>query len=343
MFCSMCTSREDLWRIADEQAALRRVATLVARSAPPAEVFAAVTQEASAVFDADGALILRHHPDGMATVMARVGDDPNQRRVDRPWRTVACPIVVDGRRWGAFEVMSKHLQLPADTEKRLADFTELVALAIANAAMRAEMISSRARVLASADEARRRIERDLHDGVQQRLVALAMKIRSAQAAVPAELGELAAELDDAVAGLTEALEELRRLARGIHPEILARGLAPALRSLARRSAVPVALDVCLERPLPRAVDVAGYYVVSEALTNAAKHAAASKVTIRAKGDAEVLRISVRDDGVGGADLSAGSGLIGLKDRVEALGGRMTLESPQGSGTSLSIELPLTPT
>ncbi|MEA2532530.1 MAG: hypothetical protein QOJ93_341 [Actinomycetota bacterium] len=199
-----------------------------------------------------------------------------------------------------------------------------------------------ARVVASADEARRRIERDLHDGAQQRLVALAMKIRAARAVVPAELGELAAELDEAVADLTEALEELRELARGIHPEILARGLAPALRSLARRSAVPVDLDVGLTGPLPRAVDVAGYYVVSEALTNAAKHAAASKVTIRVKAD-EVLRISVRDDGVGGADLSAGSGLIGLKDRVEALGGRMTLQSPRGSGTSLFIELPLTPT
>jgi signal transduction histidine kinase len=168
-----------------------------------------------------------------------------------------------------------------------------------------------------------------------------MKTRAARAVVPAELGELAAELDEAVADLTEALDELRELARGIHPEILARGLAPALRSLARRSAVPVDLDVGLTGPLPRAVDVAGYYVVSEALTNAAKHAAASKVTIRANAD-EVLRISVRDDGVGGADLSAGSGLIGLKDRVEALGGRMTLQSPRGSGTSLSIELPLTP-
>jgi signal transduction histidine kinase len=198
------------------------------------------------------------------------------------------------------------------------------------------------RVIASADEARRRFERDLHDGAQQRLVALAMQLRSAQAAVPAELGELAAELDDAVAGLTEALEELRELAHGIHPGILARGLAPALRSLARRSALPVDLDLELDGPLPRPVDVdvAGYYVVSEALTNAAKHAAASKVTVRAEANAGVLRISVRDDGVGGADLSAGSGLIGLKDRVEALGGRMTLQSPRGSGTSLSIDLPL---
>jgi signal transduction histidine kinase len=343
MFCSMCPSREELWRIADAQAALRRVATLVARRAAPAEVLAAVMQEASAVFNADGALIVRHHPGGMGTVVARLGDDPNERSVDGRWRTVACPIVVDGRRWGAIAIASKHRGFPADTEERLADFTELVALAIANAEGQADVISSRARVIASADEARRRIERDLHDGAQQRLVALAMKIRAARAAVPAELGELAAELDDAVADMTEALEELRELARGIHPEILARGLAPALRSLARRSAVPVDLDVGLKGPLPRAVDVAGYYVVSEALTNAAKHAAPSKVTIRAMADAEVLRISVRDDGVGGADLSAGSGLIGLKDRVEALGGRMTLQSPRGSGTSLSIELPLTPT
>jgi signal transduction histidine kinase len=342
MFCSRCTSREELWRIADAQAALRRVATLVARGAAPAEVLAAVTQEASAVFNADEALIVRHHPEGMGTVVARVGDDPDERSVEGHRRTVACPIVVDGRRWGAIAVASKRSGFPADTEERLADFTELVALAIANAEGQADVISARARVVASADEARRRIERDLHDGVQQRLVALAIEIRSARAAVPAGLGELAAELDEAVAGLTEALEELRELARGIHPAVLAHGLGPALRSLARRSAVPVDLDVGLKDPLPRAVDVAGYYVVSEALTNAAKHAAASKVIIRAEADAEVLRISVRDDGVGGADLSAGSGLIGLKDRVEALGGRMTLQSPRGSGTSLSIELPLTP-
>ncbi|MDQ1566514.1 MAG: hypothetical protein QOF96_1394 [Actinomycetota bacterium] len=339
----MCSSREELCRIADAQAALRRVATLVARRAAPAEVLAAVTQEASAVFNADGALIVRHHPDGTDTVVARLGDDPNEPSVDSRWRAVACPIVVGGRPWGVIAIASKHSGFPADTEERLADFSELVALAIANAEGEADVISSRARVIARADEARRRIERDLHDGVQQRLVALAMEIRSAQAGVPAELGELATELDDAVAGLTEAIEELQELARGIHPEILARGLAPALRSLAGRSAVPVDLDVGLKGPLPRAVDVAGYYVVSEALTNAAKHAAAFKVAIRAEADAKVLRINVRDDGVGGADLSAGSGLIGLKDRVEALGGRMTLQSQRGSGTSLSIELPLTKT
>ena len=133
MFCSMCPSREELWRIADAQAALRRVATLVARRAAPAEVLAAVTQEASAVFNADGALIVRHHPDGMSTVVARLGDDPNERSVDGLWRRVACPIVVGGRRWGAIAIASKHRGFPADTEERLADFTELVALAIANA------------------------------------------------------------------------------------------------------------------------------------------------------------------------------------------------------------------
>jgi signal transduction histidine kinase len=340
----MFTSREELWRIADEQAALRRVATLVGRRSALAEVLAAVTQEASAVFNADGALlIVRHHPGGRGTVVARLGDDRNDRSVDGRWRTVACPIVVDDRRWGAIAIASKHSGFPAGTGERLADFAELVALAIANADRQADATSSRARVITSADEARRRIERDLNDGPHQRLVALAIKIRSAQAAVPPELGELAAELDEAVAGLTEAIEELRELAQGIHPGILARGLAPALWSLAGRSAVPVDLDVGLQGPLPRDVDVAGYYVVSEALTNATKHAAASKVTIRAEADADVLRINVRDDGVGGADVSAGSGLIGLKDRVEALGGRMTLQSPRGSGTSLSIELPLTRT
>jgi signal transduction histidine kinase len=344
MFCSMCTSREELQRIADEQAALRRVATLIARSTVPAEVLTAVTQEAWAVFNADAAVIVRRCPTRTAVVVARAGDDPDKRSVDRRWHTVASPIVVDGRLWGEIAVGSRRGHFPADSEERLADFSELVGLAITNAEGQAEAIASRARVVASADKARRRIERDLHDGTQQRLVAVAMKIRSVQATVPAELSDLAAELDDAVAGLTEALEELRELAHGIHPAILARdGLAPALCSLARRSAVPVDLDVRVEGSLARDLEVAAYYVVSEGLTNAAKHADAPKVVVRAEADAEVLRVSIHDDGVGGAKLAGGSGLIGLRDRVEALGGRMSLRSPRGSGTSLSVELPLNPT
>jgi signal transduction histidine kinase len=193
-----------------------------------------------------------------------------------------------------------------------------------------------------AGRSRRRIERDLHDGAQQRLVSLALQLRGAQAAVPPELGELAAELDRVAVGLTRALDELRELARGIHPAILAQaGLAPALRTLARRSPIPVDLQVRTEGRLPERVEVTAYYVVSEALTNAAKHARASTVTVTVETADDVLRVSVRDDGVGGADYARGTGLVGLRDRVEAVGGQIFLNSPRGAGTTLRAELPLT--
>jgi signal transduction histidine kinase len=237
-------------------------------------------------------------------------------------------------------VASQGERFPADTEQRLTDFTELVATAIANAEAQTELMASRARIVASADQARRRIERDLHDGAQQRLVSLGMQIHQARAAVPAGLDELAAQLGRVASGLACAVDELRDLASGIHPAILARGgLTPALKTLARRSLVPVTLTVRVDGRLPEPVEVAAYYVVSEALTNAAKHAGALNVTVDVAADDGGLRISVRDDGVGGADLTRGSGLIGLKDRVEALGGRIALQSERGSGTSLSVELP----
>jgi signal transduction histidine kinase len=260
---------------------------------------------------------------------------------------VAGPIVVEGRVWGAIGAGSRHEPLPPDTEQRLADFTELVATAIANAASRNELTSSRMRIVAAADQARRRIERDLHDGAQQHLVSLALRTRAAQAQVPPELGALAAELDDLAAETTDALNQLREIARGIHPAILAKGdLAAALRSLARRSPIPVELHVHTENRLPEHVDVSVYYLIAEALTNAAKYAGASLITITVEADAAgiadaVLRVTVHDDGVGGADYSRGTGLVGLKDRVEALGGRIRLDSPPGEGTSLRAELPLT--
>jgi signal transduction histidine kinase len=230
---------------------------------------------------------------------------------------------------------------PPATEERLTKFTELVATAVANAQTEAELTASRARVVATADDTRRRIERDLHDGAQQRLVSLALQLREAQAAVPTELREVSAQLDRIVAGLAQALEELREFARGIHPAILAEGgLGPALRLLARRSDVPVALDVRTSRRLPEPVEVAAYYVASEALTNAAKHAGASVVSLAVEEADGGLRIRVRDDGCGGADFARGSGLVGLKDRIEALGGRISVESPRGAGTAILVELPL---
>jgi signal transduction histidine kinase len=223
----------------------------------------------------------------------------------------------------------------------LAGFTELVATAIANAEAHAELTASRARIVATADETRRRIERDLHDGAQQRLVSLALQLRAAQAKVPAASGELADELGAIAAGLNSALQELREYAGGIHPAILAKsGLASALRALARRSPVPVELDVPDSARLPERVEVAAYYAVSEALANAAKHAQASAILVRVEAGHEGLRVSVTDNGVGGADPAHGSGLVGLRDRVAAAGGRLTVQSNPGEGTQLVAELPI---
>ena len=196
-------------------------------------------------------------------------------------------------------------------------------------------------MLATADQTRRRIERDLHDGAQQRLVSLGLQLREAQAAAPPGAGELAQRLDGAVAEVNDVLEGLREIARGIHPAILTEGgLRPALRALARRSAVPVSLDVQVPGRPPEPVEIAAYYAVSEALTNVAKHAHASAAEVEVAADDGVLRVDVRDDGRGGADFGRGSGLVGLKDRVEALGGRVSLQSPAGAGTTLQIALPL---
>ncbi len=231
--------------------------------------------------------------------------------------------------------------MPPDTEERLAQFTELVATAIANAESRAELEASRARIVATADATRRRIERDLHDGAQQQLLSLALEIRAAQAGAPPELREHRAELAHVAEGLTNVVDGLREIALGLHPAILAEGgLGPALKTLAHRSPTPVELDVRTEGRLSEQVEVAAYYVVSEALTNAAKHARASKVHVNVDVRGRSLRAAVRDDGEGGADPGRGSGLLGLKDRAEAIGGTICVESPQGEGTTLVAELPL---
>ncbi|WP_229887302.1 sensor histidine kinase [Streptomyces olivaceoviridis] len=205
----------------------------------------------------------------------------------------------------------------------------------------AELSTSRSRILAAADQARRRIERDLHDGTQQRLVSLVLELRAAQNAVPVDQPELRARVARLTETLPAALDELRELSRGIHPAILSEGgLPPALRALARRTLLPVELDVDVPRRLPEPVEVAAYYVVSEALANTTKHAFASSVRISAHARDDALRLSVHDDGVGGAVAGRGSGLVGLTDRVEALGGTLTLDSPSGHGTTLEARLPL---
>ncbi len=257
---------------------------------------------------------------------------------------IGAPIVVAGRLWGVMaSAWSAPERMPIGVDSRVREFTELVATAVANADGRAQLTASRARIVAAADDARRRIERDLHDGTQQRLVSLALELRGAEAGVRPEQEELRAQLAQVARGLAAATEDLQRISRGIHPAILSEGgLGPALKTLARRSAVPVELDVRTDRRLPEPVEVAVYYVVSEALTNAAKHARASTVSIDVTARDTLVELSIRDDGVGGADAGRGSGLIGLVDRVEALGGEIEIASPAGSGTSLHVRIPIEP-
>jgi signal transduction histidine kinase len=230
--------------------------------------------------------------------------------------------------------------LPPDTEARVGDFAHLVATAIANATTRAELIASRARIVAAADNARARFERDLHDGAQQHMMALALALRSAEASLPPGPHRAKEQISHVVTGLAGIAEELREISRGIHPAILSKGgLGPALKMLARRSAVPVDVVVGVHRQWGESAEVAAYYVVAEALTNAAKHAQASRVNVRVDVAGSNLCLSIRDDGIGGADATKGSGLIGLRDRVEALGGQMAISSHAGGGTSLLVKIP----
>jgi signal transduction histidine kinase len=262
----------------------------------------------------------------------------------RDWEfraSVGVPIWVEDRLWGVMSAGSRSDPLPAGTEARLAGFTELASAALANAEAQAALTASRARIVAATDQTRRRVERDLHDGAQQRLVSLALRLRAAQATVPPGAEELAERLEEAVGEANGVQAELREISHGLHPAVLTEsGLRPALRALARRAAVPVRLDIQVAGRLPEQVEVSGYYVVAEALTNAARHARASAVSVTAEIGGDALRVAVRDDGVGGADFTRGTGLAGLKDRVEALGGRIVLDSPSGAGTSVQVELPL---
>jgi len=256
--------------------------------------------------------------------------------------SVGAPIVVDGRVWGTISVASQKPEpFPDDTESRIMGFAQLAATAISNAVSRAQLAASRARVVAAADETRRRIERDLHDGIQQRLVSLALELRFSEEGMPSHQIEAKRAVARVADGLTDALDEVRELARGIHPAILSEGgLGPALKALARRSAVPVELEVDIESQLPERVEVATYFVVSEALANAAKHARASVAHVRVTTARSLLQVSIRDDGAGGADPARGSGLIGLTDRVQALNGTLSVLSPPGQGTTIQVELPL---
>jgi signal transduction histidine kinase len=373
-------AHEQLALLADEQAALRRVATLVAEGATPHRVFDAVRGEVARMFNAPLSGLLRYDGNGTVTQLAASEDyvGPIERSwtvegdsaVARVCRTglparadytrptlgsiavtarsegvlsaVGVPVVVDGSLWGVMAVGTRETEpLPADFEGRLAKFTGLLATAIANAEGRAEVDASRARIVATADATRRRIERNLHDGAQQQLVSLALALRAAQATVPAELEQHRSELGRVVDGLTAALDDLREIALGIHPAGLSEdGLTPALKRLVALSPLRVNLDCRADGRFPEPVEVAAYYVVSEALTNAVKYADTPVVDVTVAVDGPALRVEVRDDGRGGADPAEGSGLLGLRDRVEAIGGTIRLTSPPGAGTSLRVELPL---
>ena len=377
-------ARTEIERLGEEQAALQRVATLVARGAATEEVFAAVAREVSGVMHLPVAAVQRYEDDGeTTTVMAAWSDRPHPfppgtrspyhpsglggrvRQTGRAGRVVdysrrrgafavkarelglhsvaGAPIIVDGDVWGLVTVASTDGPLPDRTEDRLAEFTELLGTAIANTQSRTELSASRARIVAAADETRRRLERDLHDGIQQRLVSLALKARTIEAMTPQPAGEIQGELSLLADGLGTAMDELREISHGIHPAILSEaGLGPALEALARRSAVPVDLDLTLGQRLGEHVEAAGYYIASEAITNVAKHARASVITMRVDGCDGALVLSISDDGVGGADPGRGSGIIGLKDRVEALGGTISMLSPPGHGTALHVQLPANP-
>jgi signal transduction histidine kinase len=342
-------------RTAERQAALRRVATAVAQGEPPLDVFSTVTKELARALRVRHAALFRYEPDGSVVLVAvrdqlcewpmSVGERSSldghdvAARALREGRTA--PIVVDGKEWGVAVVSSgRAQQLPADTEARLTDFAELVAMAIANAQARSDLNASRTRIVTAADDARRRLERDLHDGAQQHLVSLALKARMTEVSLPAGQDAIKEQLAEIVQGLSDASEELRAISRGIHPAILSNGgLGPALRSLACRSTVPVELDVDVAGRLPDRVEVAAYYVVAEALTNTARHANAAEVKVSVKAADGHLDMLISDDGAGGADPANGSGLIGLVDRVEAVGGHLSVSSPAGVGTSLAATIP----
>jgi signal transduction histidine kinase len=383
MGASLERGRDELTALADEQAGLRRVATLVAQGASPGDVLAAVAAEIGQLFPAEYVLLGRYDDGGDLTTVgswsrdAGPADLPAEwgagvrelaslvRRTGRPARTqpdgpapdtvasngrsrrirssVGVPISVEAQLWGIVIAASTGEEpMPDATETRLGSFTELVSTAIANAEAKAALTESRARIVVTADEVRRRLARDLHDGAQREFVNVSLRLQLARAAMPPDLPDVAAELDETVVELNAAIRSLGDFARGVHPTTLTRdGLRPALDALARQSAVPVDLDVRTDGRLPEPIEVAAYYIVSEALTNAAKHAHASCLTVRIEATGDRLRLGVRDDGVGGADFGGGSGLVGLKDRVEALGGWIAVESKPAAGTSLEVELPFT--
>jgi signal transduction histidine kinase len=370
--------REAMFReLADEQAALRRVATLVATEVPQQDVFDSVTREVGELLDADGSSLVRWDGErahivatwsregflpacigpidrldaGSATSRAlHLGEPARADGLEHSTdpsviaqgirSAVAAPIRVGGRVWGVVRAASKGSDpVGHGAERRLADFAELVAQAIANTDAREELAASRLRIVEAGDTERRRIERNLHDGAQQRLVSLRLALTLAAKRL-ADDGAAGPVVAEAAEELAVALDELRELARGIHPAILSdHGLVAAVEALSARSPVEVEVVAATIGQLPEAVEATAYFVVAEALTNVAKYAGATAAAVHMSRDVDVLRVEVRDDGCGGADVGAGSGLRGLDDRVQALGGTLRVTSPAGRGTVVTAEIP----
>ena len=367
--------------LADEQAALRRVATLVASGATPDEVFQTVAEEAGRLleartaatvrFDTDCGLIVGAWSDGEGAGIeggtkvpysapgspvnrashegGRIDDYSDvQDEAARLTRlagylsSVVAPITAGGRLWGALFVFSASTHyFPADAEQRLADFTQLVALALESAEAHEQLTASRARIVEASVAERRRLERNLHDGAQQRLVTLSLHLRMAQECLREDPVAAETLLEGVGEDLKLALAELQELARGLHPAILTdRGLVPALQSLANRA--PFLVEIAARAPtrLPETVEAAVYFVVAESLTNAAKHSGASEAFIELTTTADAVIVEIRDNGSGGANLGNGSGLRGLADRVEALGGQLSVRSDAVDGTLIHAELPI---
>jgi PAS domain S-box-containing protein len=375
-------AREDLRRLADEQAALRRIATLVAQGTEARAVFDAVCEQTGRLLAATTVNLAHFTPEGLnltmagwsvrgvhvptGTLLPLEGETINAvvQRTAAPGRfdsyegapgelaahlrrlgirsEVGAPVVIEGRVWGALIAGTDEPQpLPPGSELRLASFAELIATAVSNATARADLIASRARIVQAADEQRRRVVRDLHDGAQQRLLHAVMTLQLAHGRddAPPELTELVGQ---ALEHARAAIEELRELAHGIHPAILThRGLAAAVEGLADRAPLPVHLEIPEQR-YPAAVESAAYFIAAEALTNVAKYAQASTARITAAQSADRLVLAVEDDGAGGANPYPGSGLSGLRDRVAALDGTLTVDSPSGAGTRIRAEIPLRP-
>jgi signal transduction histidine kinase len=368
--------------LAHEQAALRRIATLVVSEADPARVFGQVMHEAAGALGVATATIVRYDAPGRVTVLGgwsetgallfpvgstiEIGDEGSAlvevyrtgeaRRVTYPkdagrlvedlrshgYRSsVAAPVKLAGGLWGALVASSvDESPLPVGSEQRLCDFADLVAQALANADAHDKLAASRARIVGAGDAERRRLERNLHDGAQQRLVSLALQLRLTQSAIERRPDAVAGLLEEAQAELARALDELRELARGIHPAILTdRGLGPALEAILARAPLPVELTDLPEQRLPERVEAAVYYVVAETVTNIAKHAQAESATVSVTLAHNTARVVITDNGIGGADPARGSGLRGLADRIEALEGGLRIESPASSGTRIEAQIP----